>query len=171
LANLIMLYLNLDQVKEARAAFDAYTAQNGQDLNEEEKRLYAWIYLREQLLLRPNDANLLNDLGGLALGQKDPDLAEEYLEQAYALAPEKAAIMFNLGLLKLQQKQYSAAVSLFEKVLAQEPDHHKAAFNLGLALKKQGKKAEAREIWKQLLKATPADTQTLKAIESLEKNP
>ncbi len=171
LNQLVKIHLNLDQVSAARQEFEAYTARTGQPLSDGEKQIYAWIYLREQLQKNPKDVNVLNDLGSLALKEKDPDEAQGYLELAAALAPEHPSVLFNLGLLKLQTQDYAYAAELFKKVLKRESAHPKAAFNLGRALQQLGKKAEAKAIWTDLLKLHPDDLQILKALESLEKKP
>jgi len=171
LNQLIKIHLSLDQVQAARQEFEAYTARTGQPLSAGEKQIYAWIYLREALQKNPQDVNILNDLGSLALKENDPDEAQDYLEQASALAPEHPAVLFNLGLLKLQTQAYAEASALFQRVLTLEANHPKAAFNLGRALQKLGKKTEAKAIWTDLLKRHPDDLQILKALDSLEKKP
>lgn len=171
LNQLIKIHLNLDQVSTARQEFEAFTARTGQPLSDGEKQIYAWIYLRELLEKNPKDVNVLNDLGSLALKEKDPDEALDYLNDALALAPNHPSVLFNLGLLKLQTKAYSEAAGYFEQVLKLDSQHPKAAFNLGWALRKLGKKAEAKQIWTHLLKAHPGDLQILKALESLEQTP
>lgn len=171
LDQLVKIHLSLDQLPAARQEFEAYTARSGQPLNEGEKQIYAWIYLREALQKNPKDVLVLNDLGSLALKEKDPDQAQGYLEAAIALAPEHPAVLFNLGLLKLQTKTYAEAAAHFDQVLKINPQHPKAGYNLGRALQKLGKKAEAKAIWTALLKAHPDDLQILKALESLEQAP
>ncbi|MBT9547282.1 MAG: tetratricopeptide repeat protein [Candidatus Sericytochromatia bacterium] len=169
LNQLIKILLSQNQLAAARQEFEAHTARTGQPLNEAEKQIYAWIYLREELQKDPNNVNVLNDLGRLALKEKDPDEALDYLEKAIALAPEHPSVMFNLGLLKLQTQDYAEAADLFKNVLTVDPHHPKAAFNLGKSLQHLGKKAEAKAIWTDLLKLHPDDLQVLKALESLEK--
>jgi tetratricopeptide (TPR) repeat protein len=171
LDQLVKIYLSLDQIPAARQAFESFAARTGQPLSEGEKQIYAWIYLREALQKNPQDVKILNDLGSLALKEKDPDEAQGYLDQAAELAPEHPSVLFNLGLLKLQTQDYAEAAELFKKVLKVEADHSKAAFNLGWALQQLGKKAEAKAIWTDLLKLHPDDLQILKALESLEKKP
>lgn len=168
LNQLVKIYLSLDQVQSARQAFEAYSTRLELPLNEAEKQIYAWIYLREALQKNPHDVKILNDLGSLALKEKDPDEALDYLEQAYALDPNHPSVLFNLGLLKFQTQEYAEAADLFKQVLKTEPNHPKAAFNLGRALQQLGKNSEAKAIWTQLLKLHPDDLQVLKALESLE---
>lgn len=164
LKNLVQIHLSLDQVSEARAAFTEFSSQA---LTEAEQKMHSLIYLREQLLARPEDAAILNDLGSLALQDRDIEAAENYLSRALTLTPNQPAVRFNLGLLKLAQDQPAQAVPHFEAVLAADPKHHKAAFNLGKAWLRLGQKDKTRAIWTRLLQEDPGNASLLKALESL----
>ncbi|PIQ28308.1 hypothetical protein COW36_04260 [bacterium (Candidatus Blackallbacteria) CG17_big_fil_post_rev_8_21_14_2_50_48_46] len=171
LEHLLKVYLDLDRVSEARAAFQEATSQPGHALSEAEKQWHAWIYLREELQKRPNDIAVLNDLGGLALKEQDSEAAEKYLNQARYLAPENAAVAFNLGLLNMQMKNWSEAQTLLEEVLKHDPDHRKAAYNLAKVYFKLGQNETSRQILLKLLAQDPHDQLVLKALEALEKKP
>lgn len=163
---LISLPLERGDYLAASNLFQEYQ-QTGAVLSDADKRLYQRIYLLEQLAARPNDAALLNDLGGLALVENRLAEASSFLERAAAAAPSQPAILFNLGLLRLTQQNHAAAATAFRQVLTQDPTHRKAAYNLGRALAALGDKPAARQTWEDLLARFPGDADALQALERL----
>lgn len=141
--------------------------QQAGPLNEADQRLYQRIYLLEQLQAKPNDAALLNDLGGIALVEGQLGDAESFLTPAARLAPNQPAILFNLGLLRLQQQRPAEAQQAFRQVLAQDAAHRKAAFNLGRAQLAGGDAHGAKATWESLLRQFPGDADALGALEAL----
>lgn len=92
---------------------------------------------------RPQDADVLNDLGNLLLLDQRPAEAEEAYRQAVELAPEKTAARFNLGLLLQQTGRGHEALKQFRAVLDRDPDHAWAHYQAGAIYERAGEKNSA----------------------------
>ncbi len=94
---------------------------------------------------------ILNNLGLMALQDRDRELAFSYFERATKEEPNLAAAYANLGALHLQSRSFAEAERVFRKAEAFDRDFEEAALGLGVALEGQGKFEAAHEIYTEFL--------------------
>lgn len=90
---------------------------------------------------------LYNNLGMLALKEKNRPAAIGYFEKAVQAEPPSAAPHVNLGALYLQSRSWADAERQFEKAREIDPAFEDAALGLGYALEGQGKFEEAHKVY------------------------
>ena len=93
---------------------------------------------RQILAIRPQLAEVHNDLGIILAKQDRLDLAAARFEQAVALRPGYTDAHINLGNVLLGQGRLDEAATHYRHALALAPDHAQAHYNLGNTLKQQG---------------------------------
>lgn len=98
---------------------------------------------------------LYNNLGMIALQDKNRDLALDYFEKATKAQPPTAAPYVNLGSLYLQSRSYVDAEPLFRKALDIDEEFEDAALGLGICLEAQGKFEEAHKTYASYLNDNP----------------
>ncbi|HEY1785400.1 MAG TPA: tetratricopeptide repeat protein [Pirellulales bacterium] len=98
---------------------------------------------RELLALRPDVAEVHNNLGAVLrnLGQADEALA--HCEQALALRPDYAEAHYNLGAVLRDRGKLDQAAARYQQALALRPDYADAHYNLGVTFAQQGKLEQA----------------------------
>jgi tetratricopeptide (TPR) repeat protein len=139
---------------------------------EERERPVNRLMEREiQLLLKhqqkPQDALILNDLGQVALMQKDYALAQKYYQQAIKLAPDNPQINYNMGYLHLHQNQWREAIDAFQKAAILQPDYINAHYNLGIAYAQSGDTIMAKAQWEKVLRLKPDHSEAKSALSRL----
>jgi Flp pilus assembly protein TadD len=100
-------------------------------------------YSREALRLRPDDVDILNELGVALWRQNRSAEAEAIYERACQLEPNDFRIMTNLGLALYSLGRLEEAGAALRKALRIRPDTFDAAMNLGIVLSDQGNFDEA----------------------------
>lgn len=98
---------------------------------------------------------LYNNLGMIALQEKNRQQAIGYFEKATKAGPSTPAPLVYLGALYLQSRSYAAAEPLFERARSIDPDMEDAAIGLGIALEGQGKVDEANGVYQGFMSAHP----------------
>ena len=98
---------------------------------------------RKILALRPDAAEMHNNLGNVLLEQGQLDEATAQYERAVALKPGLFQTHNNLGNVLWKQGQLERAVARFEQAIALAPDLAEAHNNLGCIFRFQGKLDEA----------------------------
>ena len=120
----------------------------GQYLRTGRKELATYLY---QQLEKDNDfpwkASLLNNLGLLALREKNRLLGLDYLDRATKASPASAAPLVNLGSIYLQSRSWSDAEKLFARARELDASFEDASIGLGVALEGQGKLEEAHSVY------------------------
>lgn len=140
--------------------------------------------LQNALPYHPEDSNLLNELGKVALLKNNPEAALKHFRKAlptgilsnyastlsrinkteeaelvYKLAitsrPSDSDLHFNLGNLYLNQKRFQQAEEKFSEALRLNPGFAEAHFHLGLAYVELGKPGMAIEALNSYLKLMP----------------
>jgi tetratricopeptide (TPR) repeat protein len=96
-------------------------------------------YSREALRLRPDDVDILNELGVALWRQGRSAAAEEIYLRACRINPNDFRILTNLGLALSSQGKIDEAGDSYRKALEQRPDIFDALMNLGIVLSDQGK--------------------------------
>lgn len=92
-----------------------------------------------------------NNLGQMALEEKNRPLAINYFEKATQAEPKIAAAFVNLGALFLQSRSYGAAEKLFKEARSIDEKFEDATLGLGVSLEGQGKFDEAHALYKDYL--------------------
>ena len=100
-------------------------------------------YSREALRLRPDDVDILNELGAALWRQRRSAEAEAIYRQADQLQPNDFRILTNLGLALYEQGRVDEAGDCYRRALQIDPDAFDAQVNLGIVLSDQGKFDEA----------------------------
>jgi tetratricopeptide (TPR) repeat protein len=107
------------------------------------------------LAIRPDMAEVHNDLGIILAQQDQLDLALARFEQAVALRPDYTDAHINLGNVLLGQGKLDEAVARYEYALTQKPGYAQTYYNLGNVLKQQGKLDQAAARFEQALALRP----------------
>jgi tetratricopeptide (TPR) repeat protein len=107
------------------------------------------------LAIRPEMAEVHNDLGIILAQQDQLDLALARFEQAVALRPDYTDAHINLGNVLLGQGKLDEAAERYEFALAQKPGYAQTYYNLGIVLKQQGKLDQAAARFEQALALRP----------------
>jgi len=100
-------------------------------------------YAREALRLRPDDVDILNELGVALWRQGRSVEAEAIYDRACQIEPNDFRILTNLGLSLHSQGRIDSAGESYRKALEIRPDAFEAVMNLGIVLSDQGKLDEA----------------------------
>ena len=98
---------------------------------------------------------LYNNLGMIALQEKNRNQALSYFEKATKSSPETAAPFVNLGSLYLQSRSYVPAEAAFTKARSLDDDFEDATLGLAVALEGQGKFEEAHKIYSNYMNQHP----------------
>jgi len=101
------------------------------------------VVLREALRLRPDDVDILNELGVAVWRQKRPVEAEAIYRQACQINPNEYKVLANLGLALYDQGRLGEAADLYRMAIRIQPDGFEAVMNLGVVFSEQGKFDEA----------------------------
>jgi tetratricopeptide (TPR) repeat protein len=139
--------------------------------NPENQTLYRRLFLAQALQQRPNDPRILNDLGQMALAEKDYDQARKYLTQALSLDKNNSVIHFNLGVLYLATGDPKQAVSSLSVAVAMDANYVNAWYNLGLAYSRLKNKDKASLALRQALRRDPNHEGVKAALRQLGETP
>jgi len=100
---------------------------------------------RSALRLRPDDIDVLNELGVAVWRQGRAAEAEAIYLRACQIKPDDFRILTNLGLALYEQGRIAEAGELYRRTLRIQPDTFDALMNLGIVLSDQGLFDEAME--------------------------
>jgi Tfp pilus assembly protein PilF len=90
--------------------------------------------LREALRLKPDDADVLNNLGTAIWEQGRSSEAAAYYLRAYQFKKHDFGILNNLGMVLWEQGRPDRAVEYYRRALQLNPDSFHSQMNLGLSL-------------------------------------
>ena len=110
---------------------------------------------RKILAIRPDIAEVHNDLGTMLQRLGKLDEAVAVYEQALALRPDFAQSHFNLGNILGQQGKFELAKARYRQAIALMPNYVEAHNNLGNLLWKQGQPEQAAAHFEQALAFRP----------------
>ncbi len=105
------------------------------------------------LVLTPNDADALNNLGVLLSAQKQFDRALELLRKATTLAPRNAGTWNNIGAALREQGKNEEAAAAFRTALGIDPMHAGAKVGLAQQYMATGQPALARTLLEEVVAA------------------
>jgi Tfp pilus assembly protein PilF len=106
------VFLEMNQVREARVAFE--------------------YYLGHAAAGDPDMFQALKSMGNIHVRERDLDAAEELYARAMVLNPQSDALLVNFGVLEIQRQRWNEARERFRAALASHPANDRAW--LGLAL-------------------------------------
>jgi Tfp pilus assembly protein PilF len=112
------------------------------------------IYLKV-LKRRPDNTDVLYNLGTIASEQGRHDEALGYYEHVLSRDPAYVNAHFNLGGILLERKEYDAAYDKFHEVLTLSPDYATAWFSLGVIAGVRKQYDEARKCYQKALSIEP----------------
>lgn len=107
------------------------------------------------LLLAPNHADALNNLGVILSGQREFDRALDLLRRAASIAPRSAGIWNNIGTALREQGRASDGVAAYRHALTLDPQHQGARVGLAQQYLAIGSVAEARRLLEDVLATNP----------------
>jgi Tfp pilus assembly protein PilF len=110
---------------------------------------------RKILAIRPEVAEVHNDLAVILALDGKLDLAAAQFEGAIALKPSLPDVYFNLGKVLNDLGRFDEAAARFEQAIALRPDHVEAYNNLGVVLRNQRKLGEAVARFEQAIALRP----------------
>jgi predicted O-linked N-acetylglucosamine transferase (SPINDLY family) len=115
----------------------------GASLQEQGKDGFA--ALREAARLLPNDAMVLNNLGGILRDRGERKEAVAYYKKVLQLNPRFAGAYYNLGVVLFDLDQYEDAIINYRKALEVDPNFADAQNNLGVPFAALGQFVEAEK--------------------------
>jgi len=118
------------------------------------------------LKLKPDDAELLNNLANVQLRLKDPG-AVKTAEAALANAPGNALVIDTLGWVLFQNGQTDRALQMLRDARLRLPGNPEIRYHLAVVLAQTGRKTEAREELDYALKSG-LDFESLPQAKSLD---
>jgi len=113
--------------------------------------------LLEQLKTRPNDADLLVNIGNGYYDGQDYVNAIDYYQKALKLRPENVDVRTDMATAMWYSGDADRAIKQYEQSLKFQPTHAQTLFNMGI-VKWQGKKdgKGAIQTWERLLASNPS---------------
>ena len=116
------------------------------------------------ILLKPNYAEALFNLGVAHQRLNQPEMAIESYEKALNIQHAYPSVHHNLGIIYFQKDQLNSAIKSFEWAVAYSPNYSEAYYSLGLAFQKNRQFEKAK---KQFEKAISINPNYAHAYESL----
>jgi predicted Zn-dependent protease len=115
--------------------------------------------LRDLRALRdkPNDPELLNELGLVLLRLGQPDNAVPRFKRASEIAPTKWAYRFHLAYSLGALKQWDQAIAEYRAAARLSGDDYATQYNLGMALHAKGDDAAAIPEFRKAMERAPAE--------------
>jgi tetratricopeptide (TPR) repeat protein len=124
----------------------------------------AMAIFEEVLRTRPDDAEVLNDLGALYVLSGRADEARELLERAVRLKPEKAEFHNNLGNAWRALEQFEPALAAYRRARELNPQSVTARYNVGQTLAELGRHSEAVDELREGQRLSPRHVELLTAL-------
>jgi Flp pilus assembly protein TadD len=121
-------------------------------------------YSREALRLRPDDVDILNELGVAIWRQGRSAEAEAIYLRACEIEPNDFRILTNLGLALYSLRRLDAAGDALSKALELMPDTFDAVMNLGLVRSDQGDFDLSAQLLERALELRPESADALQNI-------
>ena len=105
--------------------------------------------------LKPENADLYNDIGVAFQGQGKFEEAIFAYKKALSISPNHAGVYYNIGLALSGQCKLKDAVNAYKKAIFLKPDYAEAYNNLGNILQEQGNLEESIDVFKKALLVKP----------------
>lgn len=114
-------------------------------------------HYRRALLLDPNKAEVLNNLGALLTDQKKFAEAQLLLGRAVSLRPSSADVHNNLAAVRIHLLEFDKALPFLEEALRLDPSMTAARINLALCYDKTGRLADSVRELETVVKEQPGN--------------
>jgi Flp pilus assembly protein TadD len=121
-------------------------------------------YSREALRLRPDDVDILNELGVALWRQGRSAEAEAIYQRACEIEPNDFRVLTNLGLALYSLGKLEQADVSLRRALELKPDTFDAVMNLGIVRSDQGELDEAMRLLERALELRPGSADALQNI-------
>jgi len=148
----------IEQARKDPANFEAQmkAADMFQQINRKEGALE---FYERAVKIKPNDYDLLVNLGNATFDLEHYEDAAQWYEQALKIKPDDVTVRMDLGLTYYYRspRDLERAIEIFRAVLKADPRHEKTLQNLAQALVDKGDKSAAAETLKQLEKVNPSN--------------
>lgn len=124
--------------------------------------------------LRPDDANVLTNLGGAYILASKHDAAIPVLEQAAALEPGNPAVWMNLAAAHLgnpyraTRQRQEQALEAYRRAIEIEPHYPNVHYNMGLIHIDRREWDDAHAAFRQAIEANPHDGDARKMLNRVE---
>jgi spermidine synthase len=128
-------------------------------------------WLREIASKRPDDPELLNELGIACSDSGDLEGAELFYKKAIEKAPEHLAAHKNLGVVYYRKEQWPLAIRQYEKIVALSRHEAKMHNNLGILYDRVGATDKARRSWQTAMELDPAFEAPRRNLVELDSKP
>jgi tetratricopeptide (TPR) repeat protein len=107
------------------------------------------------LVIRPEHAPALINLGTIHYNLRRYELAEEHYRKATVADPEYALAFFDLGNVLDEMQRLTEATAAYQKAVALVPQYADAHYNLALAYERQGQRRRALRHWLAYVRLDP----------------
>jgi tetratricopeptide (TPR) repeat protein len=107
------------------------------------------------LVIRPEHAPALINLGTIHYNLRRYELAEEHYRKATVADPEYALAFFDLGNVLDEMQRLTEATAAYQKAVALVPQYADAHYNLALAYERQGQRRRALRHWLSYVRLDP----------------
>jgi tetratricopeptide (TPR) repeat protein len=107
------------------------------------------------LVIRPQHAPALINLGTIHYNLRRYELAEEHYRKATVADPEYALAFFDLGNVLDEMQRLTEATAAYQKAVALVPQYADAHYNLALAYERQGQRRRALRHWLAYVRLDP----------------
>ncbi len=122
------------------------------------------VTLARRFALKPDDVDILNELGVALWRQGRLAEAEAVYDHACRIEPDDFRILTNLGLALHSQGRVDEAGESYRRALELEPDTFEAVMNSGIVLSDQGKFDEAMGLLVRALELRPDSADAMQNI-------
>jgi tetratricopeptide (TPR) repeat protein len=110
---------------------------------------------QEILVIRPEHAPALINLGTIHYNLRKYEQAERYYRGATVADPEYALAFFDLGNVLDEMQRLTEATAAYQKAVALVPQYADAHYNLALAYERQGQRRRALRHWLAYVRLDP----------------
>jgi tetratricopeptide (TPR) repeat protein len=115
--------------------------------------------LNEAYKINPKDAEIVFQLGRLALSKGDTDGATTRFQEAQKLDPKHVGAMYWTADVLVKKGKLTEADELFRKAIATDPGYARSYAGLGAMYLEAGAEAEAMAVFKEAIRINPDDAE------------
>ncbi len=141
-----ILMLNVD----SNSPWKAYNTM-GIIQDQKKQHAKAIYYFKQAGRIRPNDVNILNNLGYSSYLSGDWSQAKSYFNQAIKQKPNFATAWYNLGLIQTREQNWRQAELSFSKIMPKQDAYN----DMGVILMQNNDLTRARTYFQKALETSP----------------
>lgn len=110
---------------------------------------------REVLVMRPDHAPALINMGTIHYNMRQYEAAEDFYRRATVADPEYALAFFDLGNVLDEMQRLNEATASYQRAVELVPHYADAHYNLALAYERQGQRRRALRHWLTYVRLDP----------------